>query len=192
MAALGAPLSCCAAGAGAATRLTPARPVSGALALHAVHAPHRRCAAGPARRTLAVTASAAAWPAGAKLAGVCSALDAPLSAALHFSAAPTPPALVLCTPRSIAERRVGAARGAISALFAGFESATRLALPRARADAASLPCAPSTPGVGSAVPKMVLTNADLSKLVETNDEWIAARTGPRPCQHSLPVPKREC
>jgi 3-oxoacyl-[acyl-carrier-protein] synthase-3 len=32
-------------------------------------------------------------------------------------------------------------------------------------------------GVGSAVPKLVLTNADLSKFVETNDEWIATRTG---------------
>jgi hypothetical protein len=35
-------------------------------------------------------------------------------------------------------------------------------------------------GVGSAVPKMVLTNAGLSKLVDTNDEWIAARTGATP------------
>lgn len=32
-------------------------------------------------------------------------------------------------------------------------------------------------GVGSAVPEKVLTNADLEKLVETNDEWITSRTG---------------
>ena len=32
-------------------------------------------------------------------------------------------------------------------------------------------------GVGSAVPDRVLTNADLEKLVETNDEWITKRTG---------------
>jgi len=32
-------------------------------------------------------------------------------------------------------------------------------------------------GTGSAVPKHVLTNSDLEKLVETNDEWITTRTG---------------
>jgi 3-oxoacyl-[acyl-carrier-protein] synthase-3 len=32
-------------------------------------------------------------------------------------------------------------------------------------------------GVGSAVPKKLLTNADLEKLVETSDEWITSRTG---------------
>jgi 3-oxoacyl-[acyl-carrier-protein] synthase-3 len=32
-------------------------------------------------------------------------------------------------------------------------------------------------GVGSAVPEKILTNADLEKLVETNDEWITTRTG---------------
>jgi 3-oxoacyl-[acyl-carrier-protein] synthase-3 len=32
-------------------------------------------------------------------------------------------------------------------------------------------------GTGHALPKRVLTNADLEKLVETNDEWITARTG---------------
>jgi 3-oxoacyl-[acyl-carrier-protein] synthase III len=31
---------------------------------------------------------------------------------------------------------------------------------------------------------MVLTNADLSKLVDTNDEWIAARTGAPTTQHA--------
>ncbi|KAK9824984.1 hypothetical protein WJX81_003600 [Elliptochloris bilobata] len=34
-------------------------------------------------------------------------------------------------------------------------------------------------GVGSSVPATVLTNKDLEKLVETNDEWIASRTGIR-------------
>ena len=73
MATSGAPARCCAAAGGAATRFAPAtsRTVSGALALRAARAPRRRCDAGPARRTLAVTASAAAWPAGAKLAGAC-------------------------------------------------------------------------------------------------------------------------
>ncbi len=32
-------------------------------------------------------------------------------------------------------------------------------------------------GIGSAVPKKILTNADLEKMVETSDEWITTRTG---------------
>mmetsp|Transcript_30919 Transcript_30919/g.42851 ORF Transcript_30919/g.42851 Transcript_30919/m.42851 type:complete len:405 (-) Transcript_30919:109-1323(-) len=32
-------------------------------------------------------------------------------------------------------------------------------------------------GTGSAAPKQVLSNADLEKLVDTNDEWIKSRTG---------------
>ena len=32
-------------------------------------------------------------------------------------------------------------------------------------------------GTGAAVPKKVLTNADLEKLVETSDKWITERTG---------------
>ncbi len=32
-------------------------------------------------------------------------------------------------------------------------------------------------GTGAAVPKKILTNADLEKLVETSDEWIVSRTG---------------
>lgn len=32
-------------------------------------------------------------------------------------------------------------------------------------------------GVGSSVPPAVLTNDDLAKLVDTNDEWITTRTG---------------
>jgi 3-oxoacyl-[acyl-carrier-protein] synthase-3 len=34
-------------------------------------------------------------------------------------------------------------------------------------------------GIGSAVPKKLLTNADLEKLVDTSDEWITTRTGIR-------------
>lgn len=34
-------------------------------------------------------------------------------------------------------------------------------------------------GTGSALPAKVLTNADLEKLVDTSDEWIASRTGIR-------------
>lgn len=34
-------------------------------------------------------------------------------------------------------------------------------------------------GVGSSVPATVLSNDDLSDMVETNDEWIATRTGIR-------------
>ena len=32
-------------------------------------------------------------------------------------------------------------------------------------------------GVGSAAPQTVITNADLARYVDTNDEWIASRTG---------------
>jgi hypothetical protein len=32
-------------------------------------------------------------------------------------------------------------------------------------------------GVGSSTPKTVLTNSDLAKYVDTNDEWIVSRTG---------------
>jgi 3-oxoacyl-[acyl-carrier-protein] synthase-3 len=34
-------------------------------------------------------------------------------------------------------------------------------------------------GVGSSAPSTVLSNQDLEKFVETNDEWIASRTGIR-------------
>jgi 3-oxoacyl-[acyl-carrier-protein] synthase III len=34
-------------------------------------------------------------------------------------------------------------------------------------------------GTGSAVPEHILTNADLEKMVDTNDEWIVSRTGIR-------------
>ena len=32
-------------------------------------------------------------------------------------------------------------------------------------------------GTGSYLPEKVLTNDDLSKMVDTNDEWIRTRTG---------------
>ena len=32
-------------------------------------------------------------------------------------------------------------------------------------------------GTGSYLPKKILTNADLEKLVDTSDEWIRTRTG---------------
>src|SRR5512139_535121 len=34
-------------------------------------------------------------------------------------------------------------------------------------------------GVGSALPQRIMTNADMSKVVDTNDEWIVERTGIR-------------
>jgi 3-oxoacyl-[acyl-carrier-protein] synthase-3 len=34
-------------------------------------------------------------------------------------------------------------------------------------------------GIGSAVPKKILSNADLERIVETSDEWITTRTGIR-------------
>jgi len=36
---------------------------------------------------------------------------------------------------------------------------------------------PGIAGIGAAVPEMVLTNADLEKMVDTSDEWITSRTG---------------
>ena len=34
-------------------------------------------------------------------------------------------------------------------------------------------------GTGSAVPENIVTNDDLSRIVDTNDEWISTRTGIR-------------
>ena len=42
-----------------------------------------------------------------------------------------------------------------------------------------LPVGAKLIGVGSAVPASVVTNADLTKLVDTSDEWITTRTGIR-------------
>ncbi|MGE3308789.1 MAG: 3-oxoacyl-ACP synthase, partial [Limisphaerales bacterium] len=49
--------------------------------------------------------------------------------------------------------------------------------PRARHGFKARTC--SVTGVGSYVPSRVLTNADLSRMVDTNDEWITTRTGIR-------------
>ena len=32
-------------------------------------------------------------------------------------------------------------------------------------------------GVGKCLPEKIITNNDLEKLVDTNDEWISSRTG---------------
>lgn len=34
-------------------------------------------------------------------------------------------------------------------------------------------------GCGSAVPKLIVSNADLAQIVDTSDEWIYIRTGIR-------------
>src|SRR5438309_6075518 len=47
--------------------------------------------------------------------------------------------------------------------------------PRARYNFQGRTC--SITGVGSYVPAKVLTNAELEKMVDTNDEWITSRTG---------------
>ncbi|MGL6182222.1 MAG: beta-ketoacyl-ACP synthase III [Aestuariivirga sp.] len=41
------------------------------------------------------------------------------------------------------------------------------------------PCRAVIAGVGSALPQRIMTNADMSKVVDTNDEWIVERTGIR-------------
>ncbi len=43
----------------------------------------------------------------------------------------------------------------------------------------SHPIAAKITGVAGYVPPKVMTNADLEKIVETNDEWIRTRTGIR-------------
>ena len=54
-------------------------------------------------------------------------------------------------------------------------STTKFKNPRAKHDFAGRTC--SIAAVGSYVPKRVLTNADLEKIVDTSDEWIVSRTG---------------
>ncbi|HEY2574261.1 MAG TPA: beta-ketoacyl-ACP synthase III [Verrucomicrobiaceae bacterium] len=43
----------------------------------------------------------------------------------------------------------------------------------------TVPCTCSIIGTGSYMPKKVMTNDDLARIVETTDEWIASRTGIR-------------
>ncbi len=50
----------------------------------------------------------------------------------------------------------------------------------------NLPVGARLIGVGAAVPKAVVTNADLEKLVDTSDEWITTRTGIRERRILLP------
>jgi len=45
-------------------------------------------------------------------------------------------------------------------------------------------------GTGSYAPEKVWTNADLEKMVETNDEWIRTRTGI--CQRHIAAPEQAC
>ena len=45
-------------------------------------------------------------------------------------------------------------------------------------------------GTGSYTPDKVRTNADLEKMVETNDEWIRTRTGI--CQRHIAAPEQAC
>ena len=45
-------------------------------------------------------------------------------------------------------------------------------------------------GTGSYAPEKVLTNADLEKMVETNDEWIRTRTGI--CQRHIADSAQAC
>ena len=49
--------------------------------------------------------------------------------------------------------------------------------PRSRLRSAKPQRTVSIIGTGSYVPKKILTNDDLSKIVETDDEWITTRTG---------------
>ena len=44
-------------------------------------------------------------------------------------------------------------------------------------DSSSSPCSCSIIGTGSYVPERIMTNDDLSKIVDTSDEWITTRTG---------------
>ena len=49
-------------------------------------------------------------------------------------------------------------------------------------------CAPIIAGTGSYAPEKVVTNAELEKLVETNDQWIVERTGIR--ERRVAAPER--
>ena len=44
-------------------------------------------------------------------------------------------------------------------------------------DPSSFPCSCSIIGTGSYLPERVMTNEDMSKIVDTSDEWITTRTG---------------
>jgi len=42
-------------------------------------------------------------------------------------------------------------------------------------------------GIQGYVPEHVLSNEDLSKIVDTNDEWITSRTGSKHRDHALSI-----
>lgn len=46
-------------------------------------------------------------------------------------------------------------------------------------------------GVGHYVPQNVVTNDDLSKIMETNDAWITERTGIKERRHVDPEKKKQ-
>jgi hypothetical protein len=45
-------------------------------------------------------------------------------------------------------------------------------------------------GVGSALPKRVMTNDDMSKVVDTTHEWIVERTGIKPATSPVTARRR--
>ena len=54
-------------------------------------------------------------------------------------------------------------------------AAKKIQHPRAKHDFKGRTC--SVTGIGAYLPKRIVTNADLEKIVETTDEWITSRTG---------------
>jgi hypothetical protein len=79
---------------------------------------------------------------------------------------------------------VASARNATTSRTARATTTTRVAASRATARrgdavtaAAFTPRGANIAGVGMALPEQYLTNEDLGKLVDTNDEWIKSRTG---------------
>ncbi len=54
-------------------------------------------------------------------------------------------------------------------------TAKKIQHPRAKDDFKGRTC--SVTGIGAYLPKRIVTNADLEKIVETTDEWITSRTG---------------
>lgn len=68
---------------------------------------------------------------------------------------------------------LAASRAQLRVLLPGGRTASR----GVRAVQAHASCA--LLGVGSSTPETVLSNSDLSEIVDTNDEWISSRTGIR-------------
>ena len=76
-----------------------------------------------------------------------------------------------------ASRRAGGpcGPGHVGQRMTASPSKSRFKNPRARYNFVGRTC--SVTGVGAYVPRRILTNADLEKLVDTTDEWITTRTG---------------